>query len=322
MKAVMDFPASPLLRHQIESSIPDWLEVSFGDYENEAQLERSLANADVLLHVLQPVNQDLMMKAPSLKLVQKIGVGVNTIDLSAAAARGIRVANMPGTNSIAVSEATIALMLAVLRRLAPLNAATCEGNGWVLAPDATDNIGELSGRTVGLLGCGAIPRLLIPILRAFGSNVQFWSRAPVSDMVIPQVDFETLVSTSDIVSLHLPLNDDTRNIINSSALDLMRPGSILINTARGPLVDEGALIKALSSGKLRGAGLDVFAQEPTPNDNPLLSMSNVIVTPHVAWLTAETIGRSMCVIVENCTRLRDGSPLLNEIALEKPIRMA
>jgi phosphoglycerate dehydrogenase-like enzyme len=313
MKAVLHFRASQALQRRVRQALPEWLQVSCVDESDHAGLAAALRDAQVLLHVLSPVRAAMLEQAPSLQLVQKIGVGLNTIDLEAAAARGIRVANMPGTNTRAVCEATVALMLAVLRRLVPLHAATAAGQGWSLPPESSDDVGELGGRTVGLVGFGAIPKLLVPILQAFGANVQFWSRSPVAGAPVPQVDLPTLLRTSDIVSLHIPLTADTRHFIDAAAIASMRPGAILVNTARGPLVDEQALVAALAAGRLRGAGLDVFAEEPTPASNPLLAMPQVVATPHVAWLTSETLDRSLAVIAENCTRLRDGRPLLHEV---------
>lgn len=320
MKAVLHFRASDALRARVARAVPEWLSVRVVDDADTAGLHEALRDAQVLLHVLSPVRAEHFAAAPALQLVQKIGVGVNTIDLQAAAAHGVRVANMPGTNSRAVCEATLALMLAALRRLAPLHTATCAGQGWALPAQALDDVGELAGRTVGLVGFGAIPRLLTPILQAFGARVQFWSRAPVADAPVPQVDMPTLLATSDIVSLHLPLVPETRHLIDGAALAAMRRGAILVNTARGPLVDEAALAQALASGHLRGAGLDVFEVEPTPADNPLLALPQVVALPHVAWLTPETLDRSLAVIVDNCTRLREGRPLVHEIPLPPPAR--
>lgn len=320
MKAVLHFRTSAALRTRVAAQVPPWVELAFVDNADEAALRRALQEAEVLLHVLTPVTAEILAAAPRLRLVQKVGVGLNTIDLEAAAGRGIRVANMPGTNSRAVSEATLALMLAVLRRVVPLDAATRAGRGWSLPAEATDDVGELGGRTVGLVGFGAIPRLLVPVLQAFGAQVQFWARSPVADAPVPQVDWDTLLRTSDILSLHVPLAADTRHLIDENALARMPRGAILVNTARGPLVDEAALCRALSEGRLRGAGIDVFEEEPTPAGNPLLALPQVVLTPHLAWLTTETIGRSMAVIAENCARLRDGRPLLHEIDLTAAIR--
>lgn len=312
MKAVFHFRSSPALQARIGAQIPSWIELAFAD-DTEPGIPSALENADVLFHVLSPVTAELMASAPNLRLIQKIGVGVNTIDLDEAARRGIHVANMPGTNSRAVAEATLTLMLCVLRQLIPLDAATRQGRGWSLPADATDAVGELYGRTVGLIGFGAVPKLLVDMLQGLGARVQFWSRSSVNEAPVPQVDWQSLLQTSDVISVHVPLAPETRHLIDEAAIAQMRKGAILINTSRGPVVDETALYRAVTSGHLRGAGIDVFEQEPTPQDNPLLNLPQVVMTPHIAWLTAETINRSVAVAVDNCERLRDGRPLLHEI---------
>jgi phosphoglycerate dehydrogenase-like enzyme len=288
------------------------------DDTDQPAVERALRDADVLLHVLTPVTGAMLRGAPRLKLMQKIGVGTNTMDLEAAAALDIAVCNMPGTNSRAVSEHTLALMLAVLRRLGTLDAACRQGRGWKLEPDLFDSIGEIGGRTVGFVGYGAIPRCLTPALLALGAHVVYVRRAaePENETAndprrLPSL--AALLAQSDVVSLHLPLTGETRGILDARALQAMKPGAILINTARGGLVDEVALIAALRSGHLAAAGLDVFAAEPTAADNPLFALPNVVLTPHVAWLTPETLDRSIGVIMENCRRLRDGEPLLHRV---------
>jgi phosphoglycerate dehydrogenase-like enzyme len=187
---------------------------------------------------------------------------VNTIDVEAAKRRGIAVCNLPGTNSRAVAEMTLLLMLACLRRIADLNTAVRTEGGWRGAWGLQENFGELGGRMVGLVGYGAVPRLLHPILEAMGARVLFWSRsrsnAPIED----------LLARSDIVSLHLPLTPQTEKILDARK---MKRGAILINTARGGLVDEGILSEALGNGHLAAAGLDVFAEEPARNVERLRS---------------------------------------------------
>jgi len=313
MKVVLHFRCSEALRARIAAKVPAWIDLAFAD-DSGRDTPKALKDADVLLHVLSPVTSDVMNAAPRLRLIQKIGVGVNTIDLDEAARRGIHVANMPGTNSRAVAEATLTLILCVLRRLVPLDSETRSGRGWSLPSEATDEVGELHGRRVGLIGFGAVPRLLVGMLQGLGASVEFWSRSPVKGAPVPQVDWNALLETSDIISLHVPLTTDTRHLINDKALSQMRKGAILVNTSRGPIVDEAALVRALASGHLRGAGLDVFEQEPTDPNNPLLKLPQVVMTPHVAWLTSETIDRSLVVAFENCRRLRAGEPLLNEIS--------
>jgi phosphoglycerate dehydrogenase-like enzyme len=268
-----------------------------------------MADADILLHVLEPV----IDAARHLRLIQKIGIGVNTIDLDAARHRGIAVCNMPGTNTQAVAEMTLLLMLATLRRLAHLDRLTRAGKGWKLEPELPDDLGELSGRTVGLVGFGGIARRLVPMLQAIGAKVVYTTRQPVADSPIRFLPLAELLPVVDVLSLHLPLTVQTTGMIDAAAFSAMKRGSILINTARGPLVDEAALFEALTSGHLRGAGLDVFAREPVSTDDPLLELQNVVITPHLAWLTIETLERSLSVITENCQRLRTGEPLLHRV---------
>jgi phosphoglycerate dehydrogenase-like enzyme len=248
-----------------------------------------------------------------LRLIQKMGVGVNTIDLEAARRRDIRVCNMPGTNSRAVAEAALALMLAALRRLPSFDAATRRGEGWNWDPDLQDHLLELGGRCVGLIGYGSVPRVLAPILRALDAEVIYHARTPKPDAVGEFCTLPELFARADIVSLHVPLDEGTHHMIDAKALASMKEGALLVNTARGGLVDESALLEALETGHLRAAGLDTFAQEPTPADNPLLRLDNVVVMPHLAWLTTGSLERSVSVAVENCRRLGAGEPLLHQV---------
>jgi phosphoglycerate dehydrogenase-like enzyme len=296
VKVVFHFDGSDALRARLG-------DVILCPESDLAAFERLLAEVEVLWHVLKPVTAGIIARAPRLKLIQKIGTGVNTIDLDAAKARGIAVCNMPGTNSRAVAEMALALMLACLRRIPELDFSV-RNQLWENAWRLQDRFGELGGRTVGLVGYGAIPRILHGILQAMGAKVLYWSRSQKN------AELDTLVGTSDIVSLHLPLTAETTNLVNPMR---MKPGAILINTARGGLVDPDLLLKALS-GHLAAAGLDVFAEEPVRPDHPLLNLRNVVCAPHVGWLTRETLERSIEAAAENVRRLRAGEPLLNRVA--------
>ncbi|MFM0705069.1 2-hydroxyacid dehydrogenase [Paraburkholderia sediminicola] len=314
MKAVLQYRASSGFREQLRQCAPEWLSVVVVDENDDGAVRRELEDADVLLHVLTPVTAAMLNAAPRLKLVQKIGVGTNTIDVDAAKSLGIAVAKMPGTNSQAVAEHTLALMLAALRRVAYLDSACRLGTGWNLPPDTFDTVGELSGRTVGFVGYGAIPRRLTAALVALGAHVIYYARNAAQESAARWVaSLQALLEQADIVSLHIPHTPDTHGLLDASAFRSMRRGAVLINTARGELIDERALFDALQSGAVSAAGLDVFATEPASADNPLLSLPNVVATPHVAWLTPQTLERSISVIVENCRRLRDGAPLLNRV---------
>ena len=310
MKTVLQYRASPGFRKRIaELDFPTVVV----DEDNKDRFRREMADADILLHVLEPVTAAEIEAAPRLKLIQKIGIGVNTIDLDAARRRGIAVCNMPGTNTQAVAEMTLLLMLATLRRLAELDQLTRAGRGWEFEPQLPDELGELAGRTVGLVGFGAVARRLVPMLQAIGAKVVYTSRQATADAPVPFRPFRDMLPVVDVLSLHLPLTPETTRIMNAAAFSVMKRGSIVINTARGTLVDEGALREALTRGHLRGAGLDVFCREPVGANDPLLRLPNVVVTPHLAWLTTETLDRSLGIIAENCRRLGAGQPLLHRV---------
>lgn len=313
MKAVLQYRASPLFVERLHALAPPWLRVVVVDETDEEAFAREMCDAHALLHVLEPVTRPVLAAAPELRLVQKLGVGVNTIDLVAATELGIGVANMPGTNTQAVAELTLTLMLAALRRVPTIDASTRAGEGWKLDPRVLDACGELGGRTVGLVGYGAVARRLAPVLAALGAKVLYHARREIPDAVGERRSLDALFAESDVVSLHVPLTSETEKLVDARRLAAMKAGAVLVNTARGGLVDEPALIEALRSGRLRAAGLDVFAEEPIAAGNPLLSLPNVVVMPHVAWLTPETLERSLGIAYENCRRVRRGEALLHEV---------
>lgn len=176
-----------------------------------------------------------------------------------------------------------------------------------------DDVAEIGGRTVGLVGFGASARHLAPVLAALGARVIYTARSDHGSDVCVFRPLDALLEESDIVSLHAPSTPDTRGMIDEQALRRMRKGAVLINTARGDLVDEWALAAAVRTGHLRGAGLDVFEREPAGTDNPLFGLPHVLVSPHVAWLTPETLARSLVVARENCRRLEAGEGLLHRV---------
>jgi phosphoglycerate dehydrogenase-like enzyme len=315
MKSVLHYRASPGFRAAlVRYAAGAGIEAVVVDETDAAGLAREIGDADALLHVLKPVTASMIAQAPRLKLVQKLGIGVNTIDLEACKAAGVAVANMPGVNSQAVAEMALALMLSVLRRLCYLDRLTRRGDGWTPDPEVIDGVGEICGRTVGFVGYGASASRLGPALQALGAEVIYTARSAKPGLPGRFVSLEELLRVADIVSLHVPLTDETQGMIGTRAFAAMKPGAILINTARGGLVDEAALLAALRSGRLRGAGLDVFVEEPVDAANPLLTLPSVVVAPHMAWLTPETLERSLAVAFDNCRRLAAGEPLINRVA--------
>ena len=313
MNVVLHYRASAGFLAILEAARPKDIVLTIVDEADDGAFANAMLKADVLLHVLRPVTASDIGHAPQLKLIQKIGVGVNTIDLDAARAHGVAVCNMPGTNSRAVAEMTLMLMLASLRRVMVFDPLTRRGDGWRPDPLELDQVGEIGGRTVGFVGFGAVPNILAPALSALGATSLYTARTQRDDDPARFVSLDELLTKSDIVSLHVPSTPETRGMIGERAIARMKKGAILINTARGDLVDEAALVSALKSGHLAAAGLDVFAREPAARDNPLFQQENVVLAPHIAWLTPETLRRSATVAMENCRRLRIGETLLHRV---------
>ncbi len=309
MKVLFHYAAGPDLAARL-AALPG-LDIVVCPVDDSARLQRNLPDTDVLWHVLEPCTAAMIEAAPRLKLIQKIGIGVNTIDLEAAKARGIPVCNLPGTNSRAVAELTLAMMLAALRRLPRFDASIRRGV-WT-DPLLEDGLGELGGRVVGLVGYGAIPRLLAPVLVAMGCRVIYTDQTPVPDALGEWRSLPALLAEADVVCLHVPLTAETTHLIDAAALASMKPGAVLINTARGGLVDQAALTEALLSGHLAAAGLDVFEVEPPDFAALLFRLPNVVLSPHVAWLTTGTFDRSFALAAENCRRLAAGETLLHRV---------
>ena len=313
MKVLLHYGAGPAWRRDVAALKAQGLDVDCCDELDNERFYALLPGAEVLWHALRPVSADDIAKAPKLRLIQKIGVGVNTIALDAARARGIAVCNMPGSNAQAVAEMTLLLMLACLRRLPMLDRAIRAGQGWKIDPAMQDNYGELKGRTVGLVGFGSIPQSLAPALRALGAEVIYTATGPKAGHEAAHRSLPDLLRTADIVSLHIPLTPATTALLGAKEFAAMKPGAILVNTARGGLVDQKALYEALVNGPLGSAGLDVFVTEPVAADEPLLNLDNVVLAPHLAWLTMGTLSRSLAIAVENCRRLKAGEELQHRV---------
>ena len=297
----------------------DWLDIRWCHEDDDQTLHRELPRVDVVWHVLRPLSGADLRCGTRLRLVHKLGAGVNTIDVDTATEAGIAVANMPGANAASAAEGTVLLMLAAMRRLLELDGATRAGRGWPTDSTLGESVRDIGACTVGLVGYGNIARRVETIVAAMGAEVLHTSTH--DDGTPGWRPLTELLSASDIVSLHLPLTPDSERLIDDSALELMKPGALLVNTSRGGVVDEAALIEALRSGRLAAAGLDVFACEPVAADNPLLNMENVVLTPHVVWFTRDTMRRYLEQAVENCRRLRDGEDLVNVVNGKQGVRL-
>ena len=283
----------------------EWLDVVFVAEEDDEAFYRELPEAEVIWHILRPLSAEDLARAPKLKLVHKLGAGVNTIDVDAATRQGVLVANMPGANAPSVAEAAVLLMLGAMRRLPALDRATRDGTGWPADPSLGDEVRDLGSCTLGLVGYGNGAKRVEQMVHSMGTQVVHTSSTRDENNA-NWVTLKDLLKKCDIVSLHLPLTPDTAGIIDAEAIASMKRGAVLVNTSRGEVVDEAALAEALQSGQIAAAGLDVFAEEPVSTDNPLLALDNVLVMPHVSWFTADTMHRYLLAAVKNCRRLRDG----------------
>jgi phosphoglycerate dehydrogenase-like enzyme len=297
----------------------DWLDVRWCHEDDDDTLHRELPWADAVWHVLRPLSGDDLRRGTNLRLVQKLGAGVNTIDVDTAGELGIAVANMPGANAPSVAEGTVLLMLAAMRRLCELDATTRAGRGWPTDATLGETVRDIGACTVGLVGYGNIARQVERMVSAMGADVLHTSTA--DDGTAAWRTLTELLAESDIVSLHLPLTPDTDGLLDEAALALMNPHALLVNTSRGGIVDEAALVDALQHRRLAAAGLDVFATEPVASDNPLLKLDNVVVTPHVVWYTRDTMGRYLAEAIDNCRRLRDGQDLVNVVNGRPHVRL-
>jgi phosphoglycerate dehydrogenase-like enzyme len=299
---------------QIVAPEADWLDIRYCAEDDDDTFYRELPHAQVIWHVLRPLSGADLEKAAQCKLVHKLGAGVNTIDVDTATRLGIAVANMPGANAASVAEGTVLLMLAALRRLIELDRTTRAGRGWPSDPSLGETVRDIGGCTVGLVGYGNIAKRVETIVRAMGTPADRVLHTSTGNDGLPGWrPLPALLADSDVVSVHVPLTDETEGLLDGATLALMKTDAVLVNTSRGAVIDEEALVDALRSGRLAAAGLDVFAVEPIADDNPLLGLANVVLTPHVSWYTLDTMRRYLMVAVDNCRRIRDGRDLTNVV---------
>jgi D-3-phosphoglycerate dehydrogenase len=276
----------------------------------------------VLMRGSPPFTRRVLEAATSLKIIAKHGAGFDSVDLDAATARGIAVVTAGAASADAVAEHSLALMLSLARELPRLDRNLRRG----MWEKAQFQCREFRGRTVGIVGYGQIGRRVAKLAGALGANVMIHSRSRVADPAGAQVaeNFDQLLRKVDILSLHCPLTDKTRGMIGDRQLRLMKPGALLINTARGGLVDEAALVDALRNGRLAGAGLDTFAREPADPKNPLFTLDNVICSPHVAAMTEDAMARMGTIAASNIigylrSGICDRTHLVNPAVLKPPL---
>jgi len=279
--------------------------------ENEEEYEK-LTEADVIVLRIFKLSEKVIERNPNLKLIEKWGAGFDTVDIKAAGQAGVPVCNVPGANAYAVSDLAILHMLAVMRNLIKHHENMKKGI-WT-KNEFMDTTYSLLNKTVGLIGLGSIGKKVAYKAQAFGAKVAYYDvrRLTIEEELNLQLEylpFEDLLSNSDVISLHTPLTEQTRNLIGKREIGLMKPTAIIVNTGRGGLIDEKALIEAINERRILGAGLDCFADEPINADNPILHLENVVLTPHVGGTSAELMESMVPAMVKNIVALKNGKAL-------------
>ena len=281
------------------------------DDTNVDQILERIRGAVIVVTKEMPVPQDLIRQFPTtVKLICEAGTGYNNIAIDAAKERGISVCNIPAYSSERVAHTAVMLMLNLASSMQVQMKMLANGDrrnftDCLMVPHV-----ELNGKTLGVIGAGNIGREVIKVGQALGMKVIACSRSPREDEENLHFDtLEAVLSQSDFISLHCPLTDATRHMINTDTIGLMKPSAFLINTARGALIDEKALIEALRENRIAGAGLDVQEQEPPAEDNPLYTMENVILTPHMGWKGYETRQRLVSILADNIRNFEAGTPV-------------
>lgn len=304
-------PFHPRIIRTIRDALPaDWpLVVTTGPTPQERAA--ALSGADVAFVMATKMPRDLLAQAPKLRFIQKLGAGVDSIDTAYCEEAGIALARLQAGNAIPVAEHTILLMLAACRNLPALDARTRAG-GWDKEQVRGENQ-HLHGKTIGIVGFGAIGRQVARLLAGFGVRIVYYDsfRATAADeaaFCAEYMDLDDLVAEADVVSLHVPLMAETRGLISAERIARMKPEAILVNAARGGLVDEPALAEALRAGRIFGAALDAFSVEP-PAGNPLLELQNTVITPHCAGATVDNFASIAARAVANTQRFLAREPL-------------
>jgi len=279
-------------------------------HTNKAETQEDLidrikeAEAVINIRAYTYLNREVLTCCPKLRLISIWGTGTDNVDLEAAREMGITVTNTPGANALAVAEHTIALLFSLARQIPNLDYEIRQGN-W-----PRGEMVQINGKVLGLLGLGAIGKYVAKMAKGLGMDVIAWTFQPSPERAkesgVRFVSKEQLLKTSDVVSIHLRLNDETREFLNKEDFDLMKPTAFLVNTARGGLVETDALYNALQSKRVAGAALDVFDKEPLPAGDPLASLPNVVMTPHNAGMTPESITNGLMMTVENVESFLSG----------------
>jgi glycerate dehydrogenase len=270
----------------------------------------TVKDADAIICNKTPLNSETLSKAKNLKYIGLFATGYNNIDTEYCKEKGIVVCNAGSYSTDAVCQHTFALILECLNRVGDYNRFVHQGN-WKKSQTFSPFVyplSELAGKTLGIVGYGSIGKAVARVANAFNMKVIAFKRNPIEDSTVTFADFDTLLKESDIVTVHCPLNKESEKLFDKTAFEKMKDGSIFINTARGGVMDENAVVDALNSGKLSYAGIDVLETEPMAQDCPLCDVENCIITPHIAWAPMETRERLMGIVAGNIRNFLNGNP--------------
>ena len=284
-------------------------EIILRDRTSASEVEEVCKDATVIVTNKTSINRPTIQNASQLKLIAVTATGYNIVNTVAAKEYNVPVCNVPGYGTDSVAQHTFALILELTNHVG-LNARSVAEGEWGKSKDfcySKKSIVELSGKTLGIIGLGKIGEKVAEIGSAFGMNIIYHNRS-VKQATGKQVSIEEVFANADVVTLHCPLTSENQGFVNKKLLSIMKPSAILINTARGQLINESDLANALNNGTLAGAGLDVLSQEPPPADHPLIGIANCIITPHNAWLSFEARQRIMRTTLENVRLALDGKP--------------
>jgi len=303
----------PTLITELEKLVGEVIYNPAGKPLTSTEVARLLPGVDGYIAGLDAIDRNALVSADRLKVIARYGVGVDAVDLEATKEKGIVVTNTPGANSTSVAELATGLMLALARQFQEAFTATQQGKFPRLSGTA------LEGKTVGIVGLGSIGKIVAQRLLAFGCHIIAFDPYPDSAFAnqnaIPMLSLDQLLAQADFVSLHLPLTTDTRELVNDAFIGKMKKGAYLINTARGELVNEVALLRALQSGHLRGAALDALIKEPPEPGYPLLALPNVIATPHLGAQTDGAVNQMGRMALNDCLAVLQGFPPVHPVNL-------
>ena len=294
-------PASAAYRALLERARVDYHDTLPA---SESDLIERIGEAEIVINIRSSsrFTENVLARCARLRLLSLWGTGTDNVDLAAAAQRGVTVTNTPAVAADSIAEHCLALLLAVARRIPWADREVRQG-GWPRGGGV-----QMRGKTLGIIGLGAIGRRFAGLGAAIGMRVIAWTRRPDPSLGFDLVSLDQIYRESDVVSMHLRLSEESRGMIGPRELGMMKRSAILINSARGPIVQDGALVEALSSGTIAGAGLDVFDTEPLPKGHPLTRLENVVLTPHAAGVTPEALEAGLRMAIDNVFQFLDGTP--------------